>query len=204
MLSPWPLAGRPTSAAGTAARRLLPSGFQRAACAGSGDLAEQEGPLPAPLRGQRGNAPPSRGRSQASRSRDRLLEYPAHLGTDLATASTHSLRCAGWRVVFGTPTVDTVAAAILLAGQSLEPCLSRQVRSQPQARLSREGACLLWPVSSAGSGTGVPHRCSTFRFTSNPRARLCRQPWTCRHASSRRDSTTGRQLSNRTSTRRLN
>jgi hypothetical protein len=43
--------------------------------------------------------------------------------------------------------VDSIAAAILFTGQSLEPALSRQVRSGPQARLSQEGlafygACL--------------------------------------------------------------
>jgi hypothetical protein len=102
------------------------------------DLAKQEGPLPAPLRGQRGNAAQSRGRSQASRSRDRLLEHPAHLGTDLATASTRSLCRAGRRSVLRPATVDPIAAAILFAGQSLEPGLSRQVRNGSQARLSQE------------------------------------------------------------------
>src|SRR5215472_3919147 len=104
------------AAAGTAARGLLPPGFQCAAFVGATDLAEQKGAVPAPIRGQCENAARSRGRPQASRSRDRLLEHPAHLGTDLAAASTRSLCCAGRRFVPGPPTVDPVAAAILFAG----------------------------------------------------------------------------------------
>ena len=36
---------------------------------------------------------------KASRCRDRLPQHPAHLGTDLATASSHSLCCARRRAV---------------------------------------------------------------------------------------------------------
>ena len=64
--------------------------------------------------------------------------------------------CAGRRLVPRSPTLDPIAAAILFAGQSLEPGLSSQVRSRSQARLSQEGACILWRLSSAGSGEGVP------------------------------------------------
>src|SRR5260370_21654388 len=44
----------------TAARGLLLSGFQRASCAGSTDLAKQAGPFPSPIRGKRRDA--ARGR----------------------------------------------------------------------------------------------------------------------------------------------
>src|ERR1051326_2308245 len=72
------------AAAGTAACGLLPPGLQRAPCVGPADLAKQEGPLPAAIRGERGGVARSRSRSQAPRSRGRLLEHSPYLGTDLA------------------------------------------------------------------------------------------------------------------------
>src|SRR5580700_7655029 len=139
------------AAAGTAACGLLPPGLQRAPCVGPADLAKQEGPLPAPLRGQRRNTAQSSGRSQASGSRDRLLEHPAHLGADLATASARSLCRTGRWSVPGPPTVDPVATALLSAGAGLEPHFSWQVRGWAEARLPPEEARVLWRMPSAGS-----------------------------------------------------
>src|SRR5215831_21231040 len=139
-----------STAAGTAARGLLPPGLQRAPCVGPTDLAKQEGPLPAAIRGERGDVARSRSRSQAPRSRGRLLERSPYLGTDLAAASTCSLRGAGRRIVPGRPTLDPIATAFLPAGEGLEPRLSWQVCGWPEGRLSPEEAPILCRMPSAG------------------------------------------------------
>ena len=64
-------------------RPRLATHFGTAAFVGAIDFAEQEGAAPAPVRGQREDAAGSRGRPQASRSRDWILEHPAHLGQTL-------------------------------------------------------------------------------------------------------------------------
>src|SRR2546430_15680168 len=108
------------AAAGTAACRLLPPGLQRAPYVGPADLAKQEGPLPAAIRGERGDVARSRSRSQTPRSRGWLLEHSPYLGANLAAASTCSLRGAGRRIVPGRPTLDPIATAFLSSGEGFE------------------------------------------------------------------------------------
>ena len=51
--------------------------------------------------------------SRTSGSRDRLLRHPAHVGTELAVSSSHSLRHSGRRTLTGPLAVDSPAISVL-------------------------------------------------------------------------------------------
>src|SRR5579885_1727433 len=125
-------------ATGTLAGMLLPRGFQCAACAGAVDLAKQETPLRPIVGCQRCNAAGSRCRSRPSRCGDRLPQYSPYLGTDLAAPPTYPLCRTGWRPVARPLAVDSLATPLLLAGESTEPRVSREVRRRVAAGLPPE------------------------------------------------------------------
>src|ERR1700730_15436608 len=121
-----------------AAGRLLPLGLQRATCAGSPHLAEQESALQAPVRRQRSDPAGSRRRSETPRRGDRIPERPAYLGANAATASPHSLRRTRWGTLAGSPQVDSRAQSLLSSGQGFEPGVSWKVRGGVETRFPSE------------------------------------------------------------------
>ncbi len=67
-------------------------------------------------------------RSQTSRCGDRVSQYPAHLGTDLAAAPTHLHCVVPGRTVARPSTLDRFPCTFLLAGQSPQSGVSGEVR----------------------------------------------------------------------------
>src|SRR5687767_14348712 len=101
------------SATRVAAGELLSPGIQRPPYAEPPRLAEQEGAFQVALRRECRDAPGGCCRSQTSRRTDRLPERSAYLGPDPAVAPPHSLRRAWWRIVAGSPTLDSGAQSFL-------------------------------------------------------------------------------------------
>jgi hypothetical protein len=115
---------------GTVAGELFSPRLQRATLACPADVAEQEGAVHSLVRCRCCHLAKSRRRSQASRCRDRLPQHPAHLGTDLATASTYSLCCARRWSVSRSRTLALHTLPLLFTGEGSQPCFSRKVRGR--------------------------------------------------------------------------
>src|SRR5664279_1952997 len=86
-------------ATGTVAGLLLSPGLQRAARAGSVDLAKQEASIRTLVRCQCRNPAGSCGRSGSPRGRDRLPRHSAYVGTDSAATPACPLCRTGWWTV---------------------------------------------------------------------------------------------------------
>src|SRR4051812_46196392 len=106
------------SSARVAARGLLSPGVQRPTFAEPPYLAEQEATVQVALRGQCRDASGGCRRPETPRCRDRFPEYSAYLGPDSTAASPYSLRRAGWRIIAGSPTLDSGAQPLLPSGKS--------------------------------------------------------------------------------------
>ena len=76
---------------------------------------------------QRANLARNRSRSQTPGSRDRRHQHSAHLGTEPAPPSPHSLRHSRGRTLAGSPSMGPSSLSFLLARQGPQPRLSRQV-----------------------------------------------------------------------------
>src|SRR5438874_13124583 len=124
----------PPPATGTPIGGLLSSGFQRSPRIGAPHLAEQEDPVFSLVRSHGRHFIGSGGRSEAPGCRDWILRHPAHLGTDPATASPHSLCRARRRLVARSQPLDLFAIQFLPARQGAEPSVSRQVLRWPPTR----------------------------------------------------------------------
>src|SRR5260370_33830081 len=74
---------------------------------------------------QRSNLAPDRPGSQTPGRRDRCDQHPAHLGTEPAPPSPHSLRHSRGRTLAGPPALDPPTLSFLLTRQGPQPRLSR-------------------------------------------------------------------------------
>jgi hypothetical protein len=94
---------------------------------------------------QRSNLAGNRRRSETSGRRDRLYQHPAHLGTEPAPAPPHSLRHSrGWTLA-GSSSLGPPSLSFLLARQSTEPRLSRQVLGRPETSPPTQEATVCRP-----------------------------------------------------------
>src|ERR1035437_758420 len=123
------LAGGPR--ARTAGNQLLPC---RVYCAPRTQCASPGKPtlvLRPALHRQRPNLAGDRPRWQTPGGRDRRHQHPAHLGTELAPASPHSLRHSRRRTFARSSALDPSTLSFLLTCEGSQPRLSRQVPGWP-------------------------------------------------------------------------
>src|ERR1700687_144651 len=128
--SPRALVGGPR--ARTPDHQLLPCRVHcasRTQCAGLGEPAFVLRPA---VHRQRSNLAGDRHRSQTPGRRDRRDQHPAHLGTEPASTSPHSLCYSRGRTLARSPALDPPPLSFLLAGEGPQPRLSRQVPHQPE------------------------------------------------------------------------
>ena len=91
-----------------------------------------------------------RRRSQAPGRRDRHAQHSAHLGSEPAAASAHSLRHSGGRSLAGSSPLGPSTLSLLPAREGPEPRLSRQVPRWPQTPLPPQEATLRRPRRRPG------------------------------------------------------
>src|SRR5271157_6084385 len=137
-------------ATGTVAGLLLSPGLQRAARAGSVDLAKQEVSIRTLVRHQCRNATGGCGRSGSPRCRDRFPQHSAYVGTDSAATPARPLCRTGWWTVACSLPVDPLGTPLLFTSESTQPRLSREVRGRITAGFSEEATCLPGRVSVVG------------------------------------------------------
>ena len=98
-----------------------------------------------------------------------LLEVaadPKHLGAEIgflsvlhtwgqnsSASSPHPLCDPVWWSVAGPPALDRIPLPLLPAGESSQPCLSRQVRGRPAASLSQTANSVSRSLQAAGSAS---------------------------------------------------
>src|SRR5712692_5264022 len=127
---------------------------------------------------QRSNLARDRPRSQTPGRRDRRDQHPAHLGTEPASASPHSLRHSCRWTLARSPLLDPPTLSFLLTGKGPQPRLSRQVPRRPQTSAQPQPAMLQRSRRRAGRPAAV---CKTHAPPAPPRLdRLCqtRLRWT--------------------------
>jgi len=74
--------------------------------------------------------------SRTSRSQDRLLQYPAHVGTKPPIPSSRPLCHSGRRTLAGSHALDSLARRVLLADPGSQQSVPRKVRRCIEARAS--------------------------------------------------------------------
>src|SRR5262245_34651809 len=138
------------SAAGVATRGLLSSRLQRASRIGPAHLAEHEGPVSALVRSHARDVTGRGVRSETLGCRDLILWHPAHVGTDLATASSHSLCRARRRSVAGSHALDLFTIQFLPAREGPEPGIPWQVPRRASPRFPRQETRILRCLFATG------------------------------------------------------
>ncbi len=89
-----------------------------------------------------------RHRSQTPGRRDRRDQHPAHLGTEPASASPHSLRHSRGRTLTRSPSMGPPTLSFLLTREGPQPRLSRQVPRRPETSPPPQQLCCAGPAAA--------------------------------------------------------
>src|SRR2546427_1482280 len=120
---------------------------------------------------QRSNLARDRHRSQTPGRRDRRDQHPAHLGTEPASASPHSLRHSCRWTLARSPLLDPPTLSFLLTSEDPQPRLSWQVPRRPETSAQPQQALLQRSRCRSGPPAAV---CKTYAPPAPPPlGRLC-------------------------------
>src|SRR5207245_1787239 len=89
------------------------------------------------------------------RSCDRCNRHPAHLGTEPAPASSHSLCHSRGRAFTRSSSMGSSALSFLLTGKSPESCFSRQVPRRPETPPPQQEAAVRGSGSCDRGSTAI-------------------------------------------------